>query len=90
MLIPSSLGNIHDYKLTESAEQTVDVFQQYIFTVRRKFDWENKYKNTVVDIKSKLLKEALQEVMKDVKGISLVEEEPSVSFPSPYTGYIEG
>lgn len=71
--------SIHNYKLTESAKEGRDEFSHYIFTVRRKFDWENKYKNTVVDIKSKLLREAMQEIMKDVKGVSLVEDVPSVS-----------
>ncbi|EON63621.1 hypothetical protein W97_02849 [Coniosporium apollinis CBS 100218] len=71
-------SNIHDYKITESAEIQADEFDQYIFTVRRKFDWENKYRSTVVDIKSKALREALAEVMKDVKSVSLVEEQPSV------------
>jgi len=54
-----------------------------VFTVRRQFDWENKYKNTVVDIKSKLLREALQEIMKDVKGVSFVEDVPTVSLKPP-------
>ncbi|KAF2136099.1 uncharacterized protein K452DRAFT_238072 [Aplosporella prunicola CBS 121167] len=71
-------STIHNYKLTESAEDPVDEFDAYVFTVRRKFDWENKYRNTVVDIKSKLLREALQEIMKDVKGVSLVEEQPCI------------
>ncbi|KAH7052147.1 hypothetical protein B0J12DRAFT_710342 [Macrophomina phaseolina] len=79
---------IHNYKLTESAEDPADEFDTYIFTVRRRFDWENKYKNTVVDIKSKLLKEALQEVMKDVKGVSLVEEQPSID-PNMLFLYLE-
>jgi len=80
------LDSIHNYKLTESAKEELDEFNQYVFTVRRKFDWENKYKNTVVDIKSKLLREALQEIMKDVKGVSFVEDVPSVSVePEPST-----
>ncbi|EKG14050.1 ATPase AAA+ type core [Macrophomina phaseolina MS6] len=81
-------SKIHNYKLTESAEDPADEFDTYIFTVRRRFDWENKYKNTVVDIKSKLLKEALQEVMKDVKGVSLVEEQPSID-PNMLFLYLE-
>jgi len=71
-------STIHNYKLTESAEGGEDEFEAYVFTVRRKFDWENKYRHTVVDIKSKPLREALAEVMKDVKGVSLVEEQPCV------------
>jgi hypothetical protein len=49
-----------------------------LFNVRRTFDWEGKYKTTVVDIKSKLLKEALSDIMDGVKGVSLVEETPVV------------
>lgn len=81
-------SKIHNYKLTESAEDPADEFNAYIFTVRRRFDWENKYRNTVVDIKSKLLKEALQEVMKDVKGVSLVEEQPCID-PNMLFLYLE-
>ena len=72
-------GTIHNYKLTETAEDQEDEFDEFVFNVRRKFDWENKYKNTVVDIKSKILRDALQDVMKDVKSVSLVEDQPSVS-----------
>lgn len=69
---------IHDYKLTERAEAPEKIFDGFVFTVRRKFDWQNKYKNTVVDIKSKRLREALQVVLADAKGVSLVEDEPSI------------
>lgn len=62
-------SSIHNYKLTETAEDAdADEYDQYVFTVRRKFDWENKYTETVVDIKSKPLKEALTYVMGAVKG----------------------
>lgn len=81
-------SNIHDYRLSESAEDHGDEFDEFIFTVRRQFDWENKYRNTVVDIKSKPLREALQEVMKDVKGISLVEEKPTID-PNMLFLYLE-
>lgn len=76
-------SSIHNYKLTETAEDAdADEYDQYVFTVRRKFDWENKYTETVVDIKSKLLKEALTHVMGAVKGCSA----PLFSF-APYTYY---
>ncbi|KAL9050549.1 MAG: hypothetical protein Q9162_006576 [Coniocarpon cinnabarinum] len=81
-------SSIHNYKLTETAEDQEDEFDEYVFNVRRKFDWENKYKNTVVDIKSKILRDALQEVMKDVKSVSLVEDQPSVD-PNMLFLYIE-
>lgn len=72
-------NSIHNYKLTETVEDPdADEWDQYIFTVRRKFDWENKYTETVVDIKSKPLRDALQHVMDGVKGVSLVQETPVV------------
>lgn len=49
-------------------------WDQYLFTVRRRFDWEGKYVETVVDLKSKHLREALSKVMDGVKGVSLVQE----------------
>ncbi|KAK5045947.1 hypothetical protein LTR84_008733 [Exophiala bonariae] len=66
---------IHNFKLTETAKNTGEaVWDQYIFTVRRKFDWEQKYQGTIVDIKSKPLKDSLQHIMAHVKGVSLVGE----------------
>lgn len=68
-------NTIHNYKLTETVDDTgANEWDQYIFTVRRKFDWENKYLETVVDIKSKHLRDALAKVMDGVKGVSLVQE----------------
>lgn len=100
-------SSIHNYKLTETADDpTADEYDAYIFTVRRKFDWENKYTgqlrallyvtvanttptvDTVVDIKSKPLKEALGHVMKGVKGVSLVEATPIID-PNMLFLYLE-
>ena len=69
---------IHNYKLKESAEDDESEFAEFAFLVRRTFDWENKYRDTVVDIKSTQLKAALLEVMKDCKCVSLEAEEPTV------------
>lgn len=60
----------------------------YIFHVRRKFDWEGKYTETVVDIKSKALKEALAHVMGSCKGVSLAEETPVID-PNMLFLYLE-
>ena len=71
--------NIHDYKITDTVPHTkTDKYSSFIFTVRRVFDYENKYVETMVDIKSILLKEALTEIMGDVRGVSLVEDVPEV------------
>ncbi|KAK4544629.1 hypothetical protein LTR36_004201 [Oleoguttula mirabilis] len=69
---------LHDYKLKESAETDETEFAEYAFLVRRCFNWENKYTETVVDIKSKQLRTVLAEVMKDCKSVSLEAEEPTI------------
>jgi hypothetical protein len=82
-------STIHNYKLTETVDDPdADGWDQYIFTVRRKFNWENKYLETVVDIKSKHLREALGKVMDGVKGVSLVQE-PAVVDPNMLFLYLE-
>ena len=82
-------SSIHNYKLTETAEDAdAGEYDQYVFTVRRKFDWENKYTDTVVDIKSKPLKEVLIHVMGAVKGVSFAEETPIID-PNMLFLYLE-
>lgn len=81
-------STIHNYKLKESAEDEENEFSEYCFLVRRKFDWENKYQNTVVDIKSKMLRAVLSDVMKDCKSISLEAEEPTID-PNTLFMYLE-
>ena len=81
--------NRHNYVLKPTAEDPdVGEYDQYVFQVRRKFDWENKYQNTVLDIKSKALKDALKEVMHDVKGVSFAEDTPVVD-PNMIFLYLE-
>lgn len=69
-------------------DHDADEWDQYIFTVRRKFNWENKYLDTVVDIKSKYLRDALGKVMDGVKGVSLVQE-PAIVDPNMLFLYLE-
>lgn len=72
-------SQIHNYKLQDTAEGTINSsYDGFLFHVRRTFDWEGKYKATIVDIKSKALREALQDVMGNIKGVSLVEETPKL------------
>ncbi|KAH6612953.1 hypothetical protein B0J18DRAFT_470298 [Chaetomium sp. MPI-SDFR-AT-0129] len=81
--------SIHNYKLQDTAERTVDAqYDEFIFHVRRTFDWEGKYKATIVDIKSKLLRECLQDVIGDIKGISLVDDTPKLD-PNMLFLYLE-
>ncbi|KAL2018379.1 hypothetical protein VTK56DRAFT_914 [Thermocarpiscus australiensis] len=82
-------NTIHNYKLQDTAEETVDAqYEEFIFHVRRTFDWEGKYKTTIVDIKSKLLRECLQHVMGNIKGVSLVEDTPKLD-PNMLFLYLE-
>ncbi|KAK8104977.1 ATPase family AAA domain-containing protein 3A-like [Apiospora kogelbergensis] len=82
-------SQIHNYKLQDTAKNTSDShYSEYIFHVRRTFDWENKFKATVVDIKSKKLRECLQEVIGTIKGVSLVEETPKLD-PNTLFLYLE-
>ncbi|KAE8354115.1 hypothetical protein BDV28DRAFT_92750 [Aspergillus coremiiformis] len=68
-------NTIHNFKLTETLDDPdANEWDQYLFTVRRKFDWDNKYTETVVDLKSKYIRDALTKVMDGVKGVSLVQE----------------
>lgn len=72
-------SKIHNYKLQDTAENaSTSQYSEFLFHVRRTFDWEGKYKATIVDIKSKPLREALQAVMGAIKGVSLVEETPKL------------
>ncbi|KAL7629827.1 hypothetical protein AAE478_001350 [Parahypoxylon ruwenzoriense] len=72
-------SQIHNYKLQDTAENASNSqYDEYLFHVRRTFDWEGKYKTTIVDVKSKQLREALQDVIGSVKGVSLVEETPKL------------
>ncbi|KAM0499712.1 hypothetical protein ACHAP8_005319 [Fusarium lateritium] len=73
-------SNIHNYKLQDTADMGNDgQYEDFIFHVRRTFDWEGKYRTTIVDIKSKLLRECLQDVIGNVEGVSLVDEVPKTS-----------
>ncbi|KAL3471826.1 hypothetical protein BJX99DRAFT_15722 [Aspergillus californicus] len=80
---------VHNFRLTETVnDPAVNEWDQYIFTVRRRFDYNNKFIETVVDLKSKYLRDALSIVMDGVKGISLVQE-TSVVDPNMLFLYLE-
>ncbi|KJZ79451.1 hypothetical protein HIM_00920 [Hirsutella minnesotensis 3608] len=72
-------SSLYTYKLQDTAEMsTSSLDDDYIFHVRRTFDCEGKYRATFVDIKSKLLRECLQDVIGSVRGASLVDETPKL------------
>lgn len=84
-------SKLYSYKLQDTSEIGLDTVHGYIFHVRRIFDPENKYRHTVVDIKSKLLRECLQDVIGDVReSASLMKYRDSIrifcfcKFPCPF------
>ncbi|KAF5861370.1 hypothetical protein ETB97_000333 [Aspergillus alliaceus] len=82
-------NTIHNFKLTETVDDPdANEWNQYLFTVRRRFDWDNKYTETVVDLKSKYIRDALTKVMDGVKGVSLVQETAAVD-PNMLFLYLE-
>lgn len=69
----------YQFRLQESAEVTTDAqYDEFVFHVRRMFDVEGKYRKTCVDIKSKLLRECLHDVIGNIQGVSLVDETPKL------------
>ncbi|GJN79242.1 hypothetical protein PLIIFM63780_002755 [Purpureocillium lilacinum] len=68
----------YTFKLQNTAATTVTRYDDFIFHVRRTFDSEGKYRQTFVDIKSKLLRECLQDVIGNVRGASLVDGTPKL------------
>lgn len=82
-------STIHNYKLQDTAEAGAETkYDGFCFHVRRTFDWEGKYKATVVDVKSKALRECLQDVIGNIKGVSLVDETPKLD-PNVLFLYLE-
>lgn len=82
-------NTIHNFKLQDTAQSNAETkYDGFCFHVRRTFDWEGKYKATVVDIKSKILRECLQDVIGNIKGVSLVDETPKLD-PNVLFLYLE-
>ncbi|KAI5779375.1 hypothetical protein EDC01DRAFT_780252 [Geopyxis carbonaria] len=70
---------LHDWDVRDSVPHSkADKYSSFVFTVRRIFDYENRYQETLVDVKSPLLKDALSDVFGDTRGISLIEDIPEV------------
>ncbi|KAA8900259.1 hypothetical protein FN846DRAFT_959205 [Sphaerosporella brunnea] len=70
---------LHDWDIRDTVPHSkADKYSSFIFTVRRIFDYDGKYVETMIDVKSPLLKDALGEIMSDVRGVSLVEDVPAV------------
>ncbi|KAJ3493533.1 hypothetical protein NLG97_g4666 [Lecanicillium saksenae] len=63
---------------TTDAQSQEDDDDDNIFLVRRTFDVQGRYRQTFVDIRSKLLRECLKETIGEVKGVTFVEEIPKL------------
>lgn len=63
---------------TTDSQSEEDESDDCVFHVRRTFDPQGRYRQTFVDIKSKLLRECVKDVIGDVKGVTLVEETPKL------------
>ncbi|KAG6038804.1 hypothetical protein E4U41_003639 [Claviceps citrina] len=72
-------STLYCFKLQTTAKVASDSkYEGYLFHVRRTFDTEGRYQATFVDIKSQLLRECLQVVIGDVRGVNLVDELPKI------------
>ncbi|KGQ04494.1 26S protease regulatory subunit 4 [Beauveria bassiana D1-5] len=63
---------------TADAQSQDEEDEENIFLVRRTFDTQGRYRQTFVDIRSKLLRECLKETIGEVKGVTFVEEIPKL------------
>ncbi|KAG6003254.1 hypothetical protein E4U43_000943 [Claviceps pusilla] len=72
-------SKLYRFKLQPTAKVTSDKkYDGYLFHVRRTFDSDGKYRTSYIDIKSQLLRECLQDVIGNVRGVNLVEECPKL------------
>jgi hypothetical protein len=79
----------HEWVVQDSAPQKPgDKYSEYIFTICRQFDYDHKHTDTLLNIKSSLLKYVLRDIIGDVRGISLIEDYPSVD-PKQIFNYYE-
>ncbi|KAM0326670.1 hypothetical protein ACHAQA_006540 [Verticillium albo-atrum] len=68
---------LHNFKLQSTKEGDSGAqYDAFVLQIRRVFDFEGKYKSTTVDVKSKLLRECLQDVIGNIRGVSLVDNTP--------------
>lgn len=69
---------LRDYKIhdTVKVKPETEYDDAFCFLVERMFDNEAKFQSKVVKVQSKLLRECLQEVIGNIKGVRLVDETP--------------
>jgi len=67
-----------EYKIEEASRPKANTHDEYVFVLRTRIDKETKESTFHVDVKSEELRDILREVLKDVHGISLMEDKPTV------------
>ncbi|RKF64482.1 putative aaa family [Erysiphe neolycopersici] len=71
--------DIHRYRVTDSNENNeMFKYDRYVFNVRKSFDWDGRYVETKVEVKSKYMKEILTKVMEADKSSSFASRSPKV------------
>ncbi|KAF5127133.1 ATPase family AAA domain-containing protein FIGL1 [Metarhizium anisopliae] len=68
----------YKYKIVEAAKSSVGDLDQYVFVVRERIDRRTCEKTPFIDIKSPSLRDILREACRDIRGVSLAEDAPSV------------
>ncbi|KAG6054423.1 hypothetical protein E4U17_003792 [Claviceps sp. LM77 group G4] len=72
-------SKLYAFKLQDTAKVASDSkYAGYLFHVRRTFHADGRYRASFVDIKSQLLRECLQDVIGNVRGVNLVDELPKL------------
>ncbi|KAF8847949.1 hypothetical protein BDZ45DRAFT_811180 [Acephala macrosclerotiorum] len=67
-----------EYKIEEPSAAKVNTMDEYVFVMRTRIDRRTKDPTFYIDLKSEDLRDILREVLKDVYGLSLVEEKPTI------------
>ncbi|KAF2177301.1 hypothetical protein K469DRAFT_742614, partial [Zopfia rhizophila CBS 207.26] len=69
----------YKYKIAEPvATGEGNELEQYVFVVRVRVDKTTKDTTSYIDIKSEFLRDILREILRDVRGVSLAEDMPTV------------
>ncbi|KAG5946035.1 hypothetical protein E4U59_004699 [Claviceps monticola] len=72
-------SKLYAFKLQDTTKVASDSkYAGYLFHVRRTFHTDGRYRASFVDIKSQLLRECLQDVIGNVRGVNLVDELPKL------------
>ncbi|EWC48972.1 hypothetical protein DRE_00277 [Drechslerella stenobrocha 248] len=68
--------NFHLVETSSTEKSSNDLYEHYVFVVRRIFNIKNQYQRTLIDIKSTHLRTALANSITNVRGITWTEDKP--------------